>query len=266
MKFSVSNIAWSAEYDEEMYGFLSCNGFSGLEIAPTRIFPHAPYDNLTEAERFARKLKKNYGLAISSMQSIWFGIAESVFGSNADRQKLTDYTKKAVDFARVVNCPNIVFGCPKNRAVPSDMPPDNYLPVAYDFFNKIGNYASANGTCIAVEPNPTIYNTNFINTTSEAFEMCRKLGNPGIKVNVDVGTIIYNNENIGILKDNIDLINHIHISEPYLAPIENRALHCELRNVLQNLNYDKFLSVEMGNPNDIDLVKKAVIYIKELWL
>lgn len=39
MKLSISNIAWSAEHDAAMYKFLQQEGFSGLEIAPTRIFP-----------------------------------------------------------------------------------------------------------------------------------------------------------------------------------------------------------------------------------
>ena len=45
MKYSISNIAWSKEYDNEMYAFLKQQGIEGLEIAPTRIFDK-PYDNL----------------------------------------------------------------------------------------------------------------------------------------------------------------------------------------------------------------------------
>ena len=45
MKLAISNIAWSKEYDEEMYEFLSKNGIEGLEIAPTRIFEKNPYMN-----------------------------------------------------------------------------------------------------------------------------------------------------------------------------------------------------------------------------
>ncbi len=44
MKLSVSNIAWDISYNEEMYGYLDEIGFSGLEIAPTKIIPDAPYD------------------------------------------------------------------------------------------------------------------------------------------------------------------------------------------------------------------------------
>lgn len=266
MNLSISNIAWSPEYDEEMYEFMGSNGFHGLEIAPTRIFPQAPYDKLAEANEFSKKLNRIYNIGVSSMQSIWYGITRSIFGSDDDRQRLIDYTGKAVAFASAVACPNLVFGCPKNRVVPPDAVPDNYLPVAYDFFDKIGSCAANYGICITIEPNPPIYNTNFINTTAEAFDICKKLNNPGIKVNIDLGTMIHNGESIEILKGNINLINHIHISEPYLVPIEKRTLHHELINNLQNLNYDKFISIEMSNPNNIDLVKEAILYVKGLYL
>ena len=261
MKLSISNIAWQAEYDWEMYNFLSANKFDGLEIAPTRIFPDSPYDCISQAKDFKKMLKNDYGLSVSSVQSIWFGVVENIFGSETERQKLIDYTKKAIDFANALDCRNIVFGCPKNRAVPADMHPDIYLPLAYNFFNQIGDYAASNGTYISIEPNPPIYSTNFINTTAEAFDICKKLNNPGIKINIDMGTFIHNNESLTILWDNIDLINHVHISEPRLAPVEKRKLHVDLINELRNLNYANYLSIEMANPNDIDLVKKTVLYI-----
>jgi len=244
-----------------MYKFLSENNFAGLEIAPTRVFPESPYEDLARAKEFAHELKEGYGLEISSLQSIWYGVAESVFGTGADRRKLVDYTKKAVDFACAAGCGNLVFGCPKNRAVPPGMTRGEALPVAYDFFGQIGAYAAACGVCIAVEPNPPVYDTNFINTTAEALELCRKLGSPGIKVNADTGALICNNENIGVLKENIGLINHIHISEPKLVPVEKRALHGELK----ELNYDKYLSVEMAYPGDVDLVKNIIVYIKGIY-
>ena len=285
MKYCVSNIAWSAEHDEQMYGFLRDNNFDGIEIAPTRIFADTPYDKLDEARDFARRLKQEYGLEIASMQSIWYGISESIFGSEADRSKLVDYTKKAIDFACVIDCGNLVFGCPKNRAIPEGADIDNCLEIAHDFFNKIGDYAAACGACVAIEPNPPIYNTNFINTFEQAFKICRDLDNSGIKVNADIGTFIYYNADINILKDNIDLINHVHISEPYLAPIETRELHGELKKLLTQasshsaldaesheiagqarndwlINYDKYISLEMANINDIEKVKEIICYIK----
>lgn len=259
MKLSISNIAWSAENDAEMYQFLKESGFQGLEIAPTRIFPEAPYDKLSEAKEWAGELKEKYGLEVPSMQSIWYGHQEKIFGTKEERKVLVDYTKKAIGFAEVIGCKNLVFGNPKNRD--TDDVSGNY-PTAIDFFREIGDYALEHNTVVALEPNPTIYNTRFMNYTEQAVEMAYKSGSEGIKVNVDMGTIIYNEEDINYLKQIPEYINHVHISEPGLNLIEEREIHHKLIAVLEEIKYNKFLSIEMGNKNNLEVVKSVVTYIK----
>jgi sugar phosphate isomerase/epimerase len=265
MKLSISNIAWSAEFDEEMYGFLHQCGFAGLEIAPTRIFPASPYDDLVGAKRFSNRLRDDYNLTVSSMQSIWYGVTESIFGTDEDRASLIDYTKKGLDFAQAIGCRNLVFGCPKNRNIPEDREAEDCLAIASDFFGRLGGYAAERGTCIAIEPNPPIYNTNFINMTAQAFELCKMIDSSGIRVNIDVGTLIHNDESIQLVKDNIDLVNHVHISEPGLVPVKKRQLHADLLGALRDLDYLNFVSIEMSNAGDIDIVKNTILYIKELF-
>jgi sugar phosphate isomerase/epimerase len=257
VKLSISNIAWAAEFDEQMYTFLSDAGIDGLEIAPTRLFADNPYDRLEQARRFAASALANK-LEISSMQSIWFGRCENIFASKQERESLVEYTKKAIAFAAAIGCGNLVFGCPKNRNIPDGV--HDYEDIAVDFFSRIADYAAVNHTVIALEPNPPIYSTNFINTTPEAFELCRKINLPGFKVNIDVGTMLENTEPVWIIAQNLDIINHIHISEPKLVPIEKRDIHKEIF----ALDYNKYVSIEMGNCNDLTKVKNIIKYIKEL--
>ena len=261
MKLSISNIAWAVENDAEMYAFLKSVGFCGLEIAPTRIYPDAPYEKLTDARVWAQDLKNLYGLVIPSMQSIWYGHTEKIFGSKEERQILIDYTKKAIDFAEVIGCKNLVFGNPKNRDA-EDVA--SVMPIAIDFFKEIGDYALERNTVVALEPNPTIYNTHFMNYTEQAVEMAYKSSSAGIKINVDLGTIIYNEENLNYLKQIPELINHVHISEPWLNMIENRVLHQQLFEVLSSIGYDRYVSIEMGNKGDLNKVKQIVQYVKTL--
>ena len=162
--------------------------------------------------------------------------------------------QKAVLFAEVIGCGNLVFGSPKNRAIPGD----KYIPSAVDFFQKIGEFAHQHGAVIAIEPNPPYYNTNFINTTDEAFAFCRQIDHPGIRVNVDLGTMIHYDESLDLIKDNIELVNHIHISEPLLAVIQVREIHQKLL----KLDYPNWMSIEMKNPGDPEIVKSVVRYIE----
>ena len=261
MKLSISNIGWSSIFDNDMYNFLEKSGFQGLEIAPTRIVNENPYDNLSLASEFSRHLTDEFGISISSMQSIWFGRNEKIFESEREYDLLFNYTKKAIDFAESLNCPNLVFGCPVNRSIKSI----NDVEKAMVFFTELAKYAEIKNTVIAIEPNPKIYKTNFLNTTIEAYDFVKEINSKGIGINLDLGTIIENKEDISIVEDVINFVNHVHISEPYLVRIKKRSIHIELLKELKRLNYNKYVSIEMKNLNDIDIVKGCIMYVKELF-
>ena len=263
MKYSISNIAWGADKDSEMYAFLKAQGIDGIEIAPTRLFVN-PYDNLELAHEYAWMLKNKYGLAVSSMQSIWYGVKESIFGTEEERQFLTDYTKKAILFAESMGIRNLVFGCPRNRNMPEG-DEKQYFEIAKAFFKELGDFALAHNTVLALEPNPVIYNTNFLNFTKDACEFVKQVDSEGLKVNIDMGTMIYNKENPHLVKTYKNLVNHIHISAPNLAPIQQCAEYKTLKKVLSKIDYDGYLSVEMGNTGDVEKAKQAVIFLKEVF-
>lgn len=261
MKLSVSNIGWPAQKDEAMYLWLQRNGFSGIEIAPTRLFPKRPYKDRSLAEKEARRLKEGFGLEIPSMQSIWYGMSQRIAGPQKERDELYQYTKEAIDFASACGCYNLVFGCPRNRTVLSK----DEIALNEAFLLNIANYAQKHQVVIALEANPAIYHTNYINTTSEAIETIRKLNDPALKLNLDIGTILENNEGLELLKKNIDLISHIHISEPGLKPLQERQLHRDLKNLLSNEKYQGFVSLEMARPPEHDDLIRSCLYLKEVF-
>ena len=94
MKVSISDIAWDIMDDEEMLEFLQENHFD-LEIAPTKIVPETPYQNLKRAKEYKDKLEQK-NIQVSSMQSIWFGKTENIFESEENRRILIEYTKEAI--------------------------------------------------------------------------------------------------------------------------------------------------------------------------
>lgn len=261
IKIAISNIAWNKNMDEDVYRILQNNNITSLEIAPTRIIEEKPYDNIPRAIDKINILKKEFNLSIVSMQSIWFGKTNKIFESQNDFDEMLNYTYKAIDFAYAINCPNLVFGSPKNRNM------INYeqdYPKALDFFKKIGLYAKEKGVVIALEPNPTIYHTNFINTTKEAIDFVKKLNLDSIKVNYDLGTVIFNHESLEFLKENLNYINHIHISEPNLETIIERPIHKQLFKILRELHYTKTVSIEMKTIESTKEIAKVIRYVKDL--
>lgn len=259
MKLSASNIAWSTEEDEKVYNLLKEYGFKGLEIAPNRLIEKQPYEHKALARKIAQDLKREYGFVIPSMQSILFGRCERLFGSVEERKELMNYLKKAVDFAEMIGCKNLVFGSPKNRNMKKESDYSN----AVAFFFEIGEYAAQHGTIISIEANPPIYGTNFINRTQEAIKLVHEVNCEGFKLNLDFGTILENGEDIETVAPLLEWVNHIHISEPQLVSIQKRLEHGSLAEILKQQGYDRFVSIEMkrNENNKLDVLEETLHYI-----
>lgn len=261
MNLSISNIGWGEKDDDRVYGMIKRKGFSGLEIAPTRVFPAHPYDDLDAARKWSRNLLQENGLVLSSMQSIWYGRSEKILGSEEEYVFLKDYAKKAMDFAEAVGCSNLVFGCPGNRTIPDGRMADEAIP----FFREIGEYAISRHCVIAMEANPAIYNTNFLNSTEEAIAFVEKVHSNGVLLNLDVGTMVENDESVSLLEGFGSYIHHVHISEPWLKPILKRKLHTELAQFLYDTDYNGFVSIEVGRQEGIESLSEMMDYVKSVF-
>ena len=261
MRLSISNIGWQREEDTTVYKLMKKYGYSGLEIAPTRIFSEKPYNQLDKAKKWAEGINTEYGFVVSSMQSIWFGRQEKIFGTIEERKFLLDYTKKAIDFAECIGCSNLVFGCPKNRKLSENANEET----ATVFFRELGDYAAMHNTVIGMEANPTIYDTNYINDTFSAIQLIEKVDSTGFKLNLDVGTMVWNNERVSSLMGKVKLISHVHTRDPGLTSIEKREIHKELRDVLTAEKYQGFISVEMGKRENLRDIESAICYIREVF-
>lgn len=263
MKLSISNIAWDSSMDFEVYKLMEKYGFVGLEIAPTRLITDRPYDKLNEAVKLTEELKSRYKFDICSMQSILFGRAENIFESAENQRSITEYLFKAMDFAEAISCKNLVFGSPKNRCLTKE---EDY-EVAVGFFKVLAEYALKKGVVIAIEANPAMYGTNFINYTKEAVKIVKDVNSEGFKVNLDFGTIVANGESIDEIADYIDYINHVHISEPGLLPICKRNEHKELAILLREKLYKGFVSIEMKKEQEDSLyvIENSINYVSEVF-
>ena len=254
MKLSISNIAWADEKNSQVYALMNEKNFAGLEIAPSKIFGENPYDKLKSAAQW----KATLPFQIPSMQSIWYGRTEKIFGNESEREFLLNYTKKAIDFAQVIGCKNLVFGCPKNRYLPEGVDKN----IGVKFFSELADYALKHNTVIGMEANPAIYNVNYVNTTEDALILIEKVNSDGFKLNLDVGTMIANDESVELLRGKVHLINHVHISEPFLKPVKARDLHAELAELLQAEGYKNFVSIEMATVDDVNILESAMDYVK----
>ena len=266
MKLAISNIAWNQEEDNQVYGLMKEYGFEGLEIAPTRFFDKNPYDTSLEELQELKKLMKKKEIKLISIQSLLFGQENiALFEGEENRKNLFNYLTKAIKFASNLGINTLVFGNPRNRVSNSEEDYD----IAVNFFKKLGCIAAEHNTNICIEANPKKYNTNFINTTEEAIKLVRDVNTVGFKLHYDLGADLINNSDIKVLKNNIDILNHVHISEPFLETIskENIGIHKDLFELLNENNYSKWISIEMkkvSEGSNLENVKKCIKYLGDV--
>ena len=120
-QLAISNIAWQKDDDEAVYAAMQQAGFTGLELAPTRIFSEAPYENLTSALLFGGYLKNRWGFSVPSLQSIWYGQKGNIFDP-ADTEHLLDYTAAGVPVCPQPELPVAGVRLPEEPYAPAGRP------------------------------------------------------------------------------------------------------------------------------------------------
>lgn len=260
MKLAASNLAWSPQQDSTVLRYMADHGFTGLEVAPTKIVQNMPYDYPEEAREYSEKIKSEYGLQICSMQSLWYGIPQRIAESAETQAMLLEYTKRAIRFADAIECRNIVFGCPRNRVIKND----GEKHIVEEFLLKCAEESAKYGIVIAVEANPPIYQTNYLNNTYQVLDLIKRQNHPSLKLNLDCGTVIENGEKLNLIFEDTDLISHVHISEPELVIIKKREIH---RAIVEHLRgqYHHFISIEMQQQKNIDDLFSTMKYIRDIF-
>ena len=117
-----------------------------------------------------------------------------------------------------------------------------------------------------LEANPKLYGCEYINSTMEAISLIRKINKPYFKLNLDLGTIIENKENISeIISRNFNLIKHVQISTPYLRGISRyKSKIKKLIYYLYKFKYKGHVSIEMieKKKNNIKIVSQSISIVK----
>ena len=155
----------------------------------------------------------------------------------------------------------LVFGNPKNRLMND---PDLDYSIGLEFFKSLGDFAAEHDTCICIEPNPTDYGTNFINTLFEANRLVNEVKSSGFSMIIDSSTMILNNDSPCDILSVIDNTKHIHISMPFLKPFNTEYANYkdwiyEFIKTIRNSSYNNFVSIEMANASLSDISKSLAI-------
>ena len=218
MRISISNIAWEKDEEPEIAELLPGLGVSALDIAHSKYFPE-PSKAAGQDIRKVRRFWEERGISIYGMQSLLFGTKGlNVFGDKESQERLLTHLGHVCRIAEGLGAKRLVFGSPKNRDR-TGLTDTEAEDIALHFFGRLGDIAQGHGVVITIEPNPVCYGTNWITTTKEARSFVEKLGNPGIAMQLDTGTVITNGEDLETIASVNDAAGHVHLSEPKLLPL-----------------------------------------------
>ncbi|RIJ32322.1 sugar phosphate isomerase/epimerase family protein [Henriciella mobilis] len=260
MKLAISNIAWNPAQLNSALDIMVDAGARGLEFAPGLLFPDEPDPFKPSADAVSRldKLLEARGIALVSMQSLLFGVQNAhLFGTESETAAFIKAMQRAIGLAGQLGVPNLVFGSPKNRII-GDGRADKEQK-ARDIFRKLGDAAAAAGTKIALEPNPAVYGTDFLNTIDEAYQFCVFVDHPAVTVNFDIGSIHLNGEFAevaSLFRKSLPRVSHVHISEPQLAPApKSQGEFEQAYRAISATDYAGWYSIEMREPAVSDPLK-----------
>jgi len=269
MRIAISNIAWDVSEDEQVATLLAKYKVDAIDIAPGKYFP----DPVTAQEKDILDVKRYWrdrGIELTGMQSLLFGTQGlNVFSSADVQRKMLNHLAGVCRVAGILGSTRLVFGSPKNRDR-ANLSNEECESIAVKFFTELGDIALQHGAIICLEPNPTCYGSNFMTTGMETLHVVKLVDHPAIKMQLDTGAILINNEDIYALLDVAQAyIGHIHISEPNLAVVGSSvARHQEFSQAIASSVRNPLISIEMVATKDephLASIEKALKFVSHTY-
>lgn len=258
-KLVISNICVKRISQFQFACILKLFGIKSVQISPTTLIKDWLYINDLKLNDFI-----NNGVNVYSLQSIAYGLDHlNIFSET--RNELLIHIKKVIDCAYHNNISILVFGCPKNRKILefNQYKEDNHN-IFITFFKELGEYCDNKNIKICIEPNSKIYNCNFLTKIKEVGEIVRKINNNNIKMMIDIGNVMMENDNINDIYQFSDIIYNVDISTEQMHPLVNLdKLHIQFNDILKNIHYDHNINLEMlinenSNEDELHVLRKSL--------
>lgn len=245
MPIAVSNIAWNESDDSEIFAMLRERGVTGIEIAPTKLWPGWEAAHPDAAIRYQDRLAAA-GFDVPALQAILFDKPDCVVFDLDGARRLVDHMTLVADLAAAFGARSIVFGAPKNRLRQNRSMPEA-MAAAVEVFHDIGEICAAQGVQLCIEPNPPQYGCDFITNSSQAAELIERADSTGLGLHLDAAAMhLAAEDGQSAITSTIDRLCHFHASEPNLGTFsEPEVDHEMLAGVLANAGYRNWISIEM---------------------
>jgi sugar phosphate isomerase/epimerase len=253
MKLALSNFAWDSDENESIFKTLSSIGVENIEGVLTKI---NNWDSLGESELVKYKeLLNRHGIKIESIQSIFYGVS----CNDLSDYKTIDHYKKLIECCKVLGVKVMVLGSPSLRKNVNC-----WYDNLSDILKKVDGMLNDTGIELSIEPNTKTYGGDYFYTVQEIVDFIIHNDFKNIKTMVDTHNVkLEGLDPLNEFRNNIQYINHIHISEPNLKTLSDFDLHKEFSKLLKSFNYNGIITYEVNKcDNIIESVKDFYLIYK----
>jgi sugar phosphate isomerase/epimerase len=260
MKLSISNLAWETTDEKAVLRLLADKEVVGIEIAPSKVWPNWQGITPHHVRRYRDDLLTQ-GFQISALQAILFGYPNyRLFGSSQERRDTMNHLRFVSDLAEDLGAKVMVLGAPRNRDR-GHFSEEEAFNLATEFFQEIGEYCVHKNTCLCIEPNPPVYQCNFITTSTEGYALVQAVNSEGFSLHLDAAGMYLAEEEIAVtLPQCATVLQHFHISEPNLSGFSAPVVdHQQIGTLLKEQAYQNWVSVEMRSQTEtINAIETAI--------
>lgn len=214
-------------------------------------------DNKKETIELIKERKINC-FAVTKFLNNSIKISSDSFNS----EKVLTYIEDAFSTMRELGSTIGVFGNSKSRMILDEECIEEHNQKMISFCKNLGDLAKKYGVTIGIEP-LNKKQCNYINTVEEAAKIVKLIDHPNIKIVADFYHMAQENESIESLKENFDLICHVHTAELQNRkyPIYDNSQKL-LINTLREMGYNGCISIETENEEPNELINKYIVAIK----
>jgi sugar phosphate isomerase/epimerase len=269
VRLAISNLAWVGRDGPPYEEYAAGLGVVGLEVAPTTLLGPDPA-SAPAAERAAvRERLTATGLAITGVQSLYFGHPElQLLATGADQRAFVEHTCRIADVCADVGGTTMVFGAPGNRRR-DGLPVTEAVQRAAETLHEVGTYCTTRGVVLVPEALSAEFGGDFVHTLAEAADLVRRAESPGIGLHVDTGT------SPPTQADGVDLtgLRSLQVSggrKPLADTADQRRWAEILVGAPENPGYDGWLSIELpptslSDADNRTRIRDAVALVRELY-
>ena len=191
-----------------------------------------------------------------------------IIGPNANKAHWSTYLDKVIERASQLGCQNIGIGAPKARMLPNYYHYALAIEEMETFLTTAAQKAEKYHINILYEAlNPK--ECNFGNHTKEIYDTVNKLKLSNLKIVYDVYHSINTSEKYDDIREIFTYVNHVHINSwdrnlnrLYILAKDKPYL-IKLFTFLQEINYDKTISIEANDNNFINAAPTSLKTIKQ---